>query len=100
MLRIEHARYLGEHRFELRFNDGCSGTVDVRPLADEGPGAVFEALRNEAFAAGFELREGTLTWPGGLDVAPEYLYFCAFRSDPALRDRFEQWGYLPRASRT
>ena len=37
----------------------------------------------------------TLTWPGDLDVAPEYLYFLAFSSDPALQELFEQWGYLP-----
>lgn len=98
MLRIEHARYLGDHRFELRFNDGRSGMVDVRPLADEGPGTVFAPLRDEAFAARFALRYGTLTWPGDLDVAPEYLYFLAFRNDPALQDQFEQWGYLPHAA--
>src|SRR5688572_31818580 len=47
--------------------------------------SVFAPLRDEAFAARFELRYGALTWPGDLDVAPEYLYFLAFRSDPALR---------------
>jgi hypothetical protein len=95
ILRIEHARYLGSQRFELGFNDGRSGTVDVRPLVEEGPGTVFAPLRDPELTGRFELRYGTLTWPGDLDVAPEYLYFLAFSSDPALQELFEQWGYLP-----
>jgi hypothetical protein len=37
---------------------------------------------------------GTLCWPGERDVAAEYLYFLAFRDDPALQPLFRQWGYL------
>jgi len=94
LLQIEQAHYLGDHRFELRFNDGRFGTVDVRTLADQGPGTVFAQLRNEAFVRRFELKYGTLCWPGELDVAPEYVYFLAFRHDPALHERFVDWGYV------
>ncbi|MFA5353584.1 MAG: DUF2442 domain-containing protein [Thermodesulfovibrionales bacterium] len=94
LLKIEEARYLGNHRFILRFNDGRSGTVDLRPLADEEPKAAFAQLADEVFVSRFRLEHGTLSWPGDLDVAPEYLYFLAFRDDPALHDRFAAWGYL------
>lgn len=99
MLAIETARYVGNHRFEVRFNDGRSGTVDLGPLVHEGPGAVFAPLKDEAFIRRLELKYGTLAWPGELDVAPEYVYFLAFRSDPALHDRFVDWGYLAEPAR-
>ena len=99
LLKIEEAHYLGDYRFSLRFSDGRSGTVDIRPLADEGPGAVFAPLADEGFVGDFRLEHGTLCWPGGIDVAPEYLYFLAFRDDPSLRDQFTAWGYLEETAR-
>jgi hypothetical protein len=99
MLHIEHARHLGGRRFELHFSDGRSGIADLEPLVAEGPGRVFEPLRDEGFVARFELHYGTLTWPGDLGVAPEYLYFLTLRDDPALREQFEHWGYLPQTPR-
>lgn len=100
MLEIETARYLGGQRIELRFNDGRMGTVDLATLADHGPGVVFAPLRDEGFVRQFEVKHGTLLWPGELDVAPEYLYFLAFRDDPALQERFMEWGYVNATART
>lgn len=99
LLQIEKADYVGNHRFELRFNDGRVGTIDVRQLIDQGPGTLFAALRDEALVRRFELTYGTLAWPGELDVAPEYLYYLAFRDEPALQDRFVTWGYVPESAR-
>lgn len=99
LLKIEEATYLGSHRFMLRFNDGRSGTVDIRPMVEAGPGTVFAPLADEGFVRRFLLEQGTLYWPGELDVAPEYLYFLAFRHDPTLQEQFERWGYLPHTTR-
>lgn len=100
LLKIEEATYLGNHRFMVRFNDGRSGTVDIGPMAKERPGTVFSPLIDESFVRRFTLEYGTLCWPGELDVAPEYLYFLAFREDPALRDQFVAWGYVEQPART
>ena len=94
LLKIEEAHYLGEYRFSLRFSDGRSGIVDVRALVDAEPRVVFAPLADEGLVSRFTLEHGTLCWPGDLDAAPEYLYFLAFQDDPALRDRFTEWGYL------
>jgi hypothetical protein len=86
MLTIEEVRYLGDFTFSIRFSDGRTGTVDIRSLTREEPKGVF--VRR------FKLEYGTLCWPGDLDVAPEYIYFLAFRGDPELHDQFVKWGYL------
>lgn len=39
-----------------------------------------------------ELR--TIVWPNGTDLAPEYIYYQAFRDDPDLQATFRNWGYV------
>lgn|SRR5574338_41769 len=94
LLKITDAEYLGSFRIRLVFSDGRVGEVDGRFLAEGPPQAVFGALADEAFFRQFALEHGTLSWPGERDVAAEYLYFLAFRGDPALQSLFRQWGYL------
>lgn len=57
----------------LHFSDGRVGDVD---LADRLRGPIFEPLRDpERFAEAFVDDElGTVAWPNGADVAPEFLY--------------------------
>ncbi len=100
LLKIDEARYLGNYQFHVRFNDGRSGTVNVRPLIDTGPGSVFAVLADENIVKQFTLKYGTLCWSGKLDVAPEYLYFLAFQDDPALQEQFVAWGYVEQPART
>ena len=39
----------------------------------------------------------TVVWPNGLDLAPEYVYFQAFKDDPKFRPQFEAWGYAEKS---
>lgn len=94
LLKIDRAEYLGNYRFRLSFNDGRTGTADIRPLLDDAPQTVFAPLADESFVRRFTLEHGTLCWPNELDVAPEYFYFLAFSDEPALHDQFVSWGYL------
>ncbi|PIX96101.1 MAG: DUF2442 domain-containing protein [Hydrogenophilales bacterium CG_4_9_14_3_um_filter_63_34] len=98
LLKIEQADALSPFHIRLRFNDGRTGEVDIHPLFEEGAAGIFRALRDAAVADDFRLEYGTLCWPGDLDVAPEYLYFLAFREDPALHEQFADWGYLEAAA--
>ena len=74
--RLTAARHVEAYRIELRFDDGRTGIVD---LADELSGEVFEPLRDVALFRAFRLDQelGTITWPNGADLAPEFLYELA-----------------------
>jgi hypothetical protein len=67
------ARYLGDYKVWLEFNDGRKGVVD---LADDLFGEHFEALRDRDRFAEFYLDYGlaTIAWHTGVDFAPDYLY--------------------------
>jgi hypothetical protein len=93
IIHVTDAKYLRDGQFELAFNDGRRGVADLSGTL-EGP--VFEPLRDPAFLArgAVDPETRTLSWPNGADVAPEYLYFLAFRDDVALSDLFHEWGYL------
>ena len=78
--RLESAQYTAGYRIHLRFADGCQGEVD---LERELWGEVFEPLRDPTVFRAFILdRElNTLVWPGGADLAPEYLYSAVRNPD-------------------
>jgi hypothetical protein len=80
LARYEHAprhvieaRYLGDYKVWLEFNDGRCGVVD---LADELHGEVLEPLRDRERFSQFYLDYGlaTIAWHDGQDFTPEFLY--------------------------
>jgi hypothetical protein len=93
IIHVTSAKHIDKGRFELAFSDGRRGHVDLNGVF-EGP--MFEPLHDPKFLARgtVDLETRTLTWPNGADVAPEYLYFLAFRSDVDLSGLFHEWGYL------
>ncbi len=92
-LHITNAKYLGDYKVEVTFNDGSSGVAD---LSDILQGPVFEALKDLSIFSQVSVDEKleTITWPNGADLAPEFLYFKAFKDNPELKDRFKKWGYV------
>ena len=92
-LHVTEAKYLGSFRVEVYFNDGRKGVVD---LSDTLKGPVFAPLKDESFFAQLKVDKelDTISWPNGADLAPEYLYFKAFRNEPRLHEKFREWGYI------
>jgi len=79
---------------EVTFSDGRKGTVDLR---DALRGPMFEVLRDKTMFAGlFDDELATIVWPNGAGLAPEYVYFRAFRDEPGLQELFVRWGYIAR----
>ena len=69
---------VGPYRLRLTFEDGTVGEVDFTEQEWRG---VFEPLRDPDYFARVEVNPeaGTITWPNGLDMAPEPLYSEARR---------------------
>jgi hypothetical protein len=72
--RVVRVRALPRHRLSVSFADGTAGEVDVsRLVLGRNPG-VFEALRDRAVFERVRVRNGAVTWPGQLDLAPDTMY--------------------------
>ncbi len=93
ILHVVEAKHLGGYRVEVGFNDGKRGVAD---LTEAIKGGIFENLKDEKEFARFVVDPelDTLVWANGADLAPEYIYFQAFKSEPELRPKFIEWGYL------
>lgn len=91
-LHVTNARPLDGYRVEVCFDDGREGVADLTE-ALEGP--MFDALKDPDVFRKLRIDEElqTIVWPNGADLAPEYIYYKAFRNDPALRATFRKWGY-------
>lgn len=68
---VIRARYDGDFRIHLTFNDNLEGTLDLQRWL-EGP--VFEPLKDQNYFQRFFVDGGTIVWPNGADIAPETLY--------------------------
>lgn len=71
LIDVTRVRALGDYRLWLRFEDGVEGVFDVSPYLDKG---VFTALRDASVFDSARVEDGTVVWPGGIDIAPERLY--------------------------
>lgn len=94
MIGIARAEYLDDYRVRFVFDDGREGLVDLRRTIFDEPQSVFAPLRDVVVFRQLFIERGVLCWPGGPDIAPEYIYFLAFRDDKSLQSLFEEWGYL------
>ena len=94
MLHITDAQYDGDYRIRFVFNNGREGVADLRTMIFEDARSVFALLRDLSAFRQFFIEHGALCWPGEVDVAPEYIYFLAFKDDESLGDQFEEWGYV------
>ena len=67
------AQYRGGYTVWLRFRDGTTGEIDLRP---ELSGPIFEPLHDPAVFRQFTIHPEfqTLVWPNGADFAPEFLH--------------------------
>jgi hypothetical protein len=66
------ARYVRDFIIWVQFEDGTEGDID---LASELWGPMFERLKDLEFFSKVAVAEyGTIAWPNGADLAPEFLH--------------------------
>lgn len=93
ILHVKEAKYIEDYKVEVSFNDGRNGIADLR---DAIRGPVFEHLKDTSAFAKLTVNKelNTIAWPNGADLAPEFIYFQAFKDDPELQAKFKKWGYI------
>ena len=72
--RVVKVSALPKHRLFVRFADGTEGEVDASPMVFGKKAGVFERLRDARQFAEVYVEGGAVTWPGGLDLAPDAMY--------------------------
>jgi len=92
-LHVTDAKYLTDYKVEVTFNNGRKGIAD---LSDALKGTMFEPLKNKSEFSRLVVDKelDTIVWSTGADLAPEYIYFQAFKNEAELQPQFKQWGYL------
>jgi hypothetical protein len=83
LIDVTAVEVVGDYRLRLTFEDGTVGDVDFAGRVWRG---VFEPLGDPAYFARVRVdpEAGTITWPNGVDMAPEPLYEQA-RRNPVAR---------------
>ena len=66
------ARHVRDYTVWVKFEDGSEGEID---LTAELWGPMFEPLKEPEYFQKVSVAEyGTIAWPNGADLAPEFLY--------------------------
>ncbi len=92
-LHVINASYIEDYKIEVSFNNGRKGVAD---LSGSLKGSVFESLRDKSKFSSFTVDKEleTIVWSNGADLAPEYIYFQAFKNESKLQPQFRKWGYI------
>ena len=92
-LHVIDAKYVEDYKVEVCFNNGRKGIAD---LTESLTGSMFEQLKDKSMFADFTVDKelATISWSNGADLAPEYIYFQAFKNEPELQSQFKRWGYI------
>ena len=85
--RIVRVSPLPEYCLRVEFDDGVSGIIN---LSGELTGPLFAALREEGLFAQVSIDNfGAVSWPNGLDLAPDAMY-DEIASEAAKHSRSER----------
>lgn len=70
---IDNVKYLRDHRLWIHFTDDTEGEIDLK---SELWGEMLEPLLDIKEFAKVRINKelGTIVWPNGADLAPEFLY--------------------------
>lgn len=72
--RVTEVQALAGYRLKVRFRDGTEGIVDLSRLVTGERAGVFAVLRDLKLFAQARVECGAVTWPGGLDLAPDAMH--------------------------
>ena len=79
MLHVESAKYHGEYKIEVTFNDGSSHLVDLKQTVFNDSRAIVSDLKDLALFKDFSIKNHTISWTNGLDFSPEFIKDCSIK---------------------
>jgi len=85
---VEEVQPVGNRRLAVKFADGLMGTLRISPAFCTG---VFAPLLDDQLLDQATIQYGVITWPNGLDLAPDTLYAQIKRSPRRLYDVGQQY---------
>ena len=84
--RVAKVSHAPEYKLSVRFNDGTEGTVSMSRLIHSPNAGVFAALRDQELFSKVMLCYGAVTWPTGVDLAPDAMYDAIRRDGEWIPD--------------
>lgn len=72
--RLNKVKPLPHYRLEVEFMDGTHGYVDMSSRVGSAKAGVFAALQDVSLFNRVYLSHGAVTWPGGVDLAPDAMH--------------------------
>ena|SRR5579871_2148647 len=72
--RLTEVKPLTAYRLKVKFDDGTQGVVDISQRVMSDKAGVFKKLREIDIFNQVYLEYGVVTWPGGIDLAPDAMY--------------------------
>ena len=72
--RVVEVEALPDYILAVRFADGTRGKVDLSVLIKSEIAGVFESLRDPQLFAKVGVEAGAVSWPHGVDLAPDAMY--------------------------
>jgi hypothetical protein len=85
---VEEVQPVGNRRLAVKFADGLMGTLRISPAFCTG---VFAPLLDDQLLDQATIQYGVITWPNGLDLAPDTLYAQIKRSPRRFYDVGQQY---------
>ena len=65
-----------EFRLFVRFHDNTAGTVEIKALINSPQAGVFARLADPTLFSEARVELGAVTWPNGVDLAPDAMYLA------------------------
>lgn len=71
---VTKAKYIGDYKIEITFENKKSGVVDLEDVILNDKRPIFKELKNKKKFSEIKVNLDTIVWSNGLDLAPEFLY--------------------------
>ncbi len=73
MLHVIDAKYIGDYKISVEFNDGCCFVADFKSVIKSDHRPIMQQLADIEPFKDFTLQVHSITWSNGVGFAPEFI---------------------------